>query len=98
MREFEWIANELFCQGLQYYVVGRFGHFAQLIGVTGNIYHHAIEYLLKAHLLKSPTGFRRWLSKREAEGAKDIRFEDVSLNVKGQPRPGILDAREHGAQ
>lgn len=43
--------QKLFVQnGLHYYVAARYATFAQLAPVCGNLFHHAVENLLKAHL------------------------------------------------
>jgi len=47
--------HEFFRYGCQYYVAGRYGVFASLIPVAGNLHHHAIEMLLKGVLSKSMT-------------------------------------------
>src|SRR5256885_6561596 len=39
--------------GSQYYVAGRWGMFAGLMPVAGNLHHHAIEMLLKGALSKT---------------------------------------------
>jgi len=41
--------------GCQYYLAGRYGAFAGLTPVVGNIMHHAIEMLLKGALTRSMT-------------------------------------------
>lgn len=46
---------QFFTVGIQYYVVARFGAMAKLIPVAGNLYHHAVEMLLKGQLAKSHT-------------------------------------------
>jgi hypothetical protein len=43
----------LFQYASQYYVAGRYGVFASLIPVAGNLHHHAIEMFLKGALSKS---------------------------------------------
>jgi hypothetical protein len=45
--------HEFFRYGCQYYVAARYGVFASLIPVAGNLHHHAIEMLLKGALSKS---------------------------------------------
>jgi hypothetical protein len=47
------IIHGFFRYGCQYYVAGRYGVFAALIPVAGNLHHHAIEMLLKGALSKS---------------------------------------------
>lgn len=42
--------EELFKAGTQYYVAARFGAFAGISPVTGNLFHHAIELYLKGAL------------------------------------------------
>jgi hypothetical protein len=42
-----------FDSGTQYYIAGRFGAFAALNPVAGNLMHHAIEHLLKGGLAKT---------------------------------------------
>src|SRR5437763_7503350 len=37
--------------GLQYYIAGRFAALNGLVPVAGNLFHHAIEMVLKAGLL-----------------------------------------------
>lgn len=44
--------EKYFSTGNQYYLVSRFGAFAGLIPVTGNLYHHAIEFFLKGYLCR----------------------------------------------
>jgi hypothetical protein len=44
------VSSELFRLGYEYYVVGRFGFFANVLGVAGNILHHSVEMLLKGSL------------------------------------------------
>ncbi len=39
--------------GIDYYVAARFAARAQLMPVCGNIYHHAVEMLLKGHLAQT---------------------------------------------
>jgi hypothetical protein len=46
----ERVINEFFKYGSQYYVAGRYGMFAGLMPVAGNVHHHAIEMLLKGTL------------------------------------------------
>ena len=41
--------------GCQYYLAGRFGAFAGLTPIVGNIMHHAVEMLLKGALTRSMT-------------------------------------------
>ena len=40
-------------QATQYYIAARFGHFAQLVPICGNLFHHAIEMYLKGALVPS---------------------------------------------
>jgi hypothetical protein len=42
-----------FDSGTQYYIAGRFGAFAALNPIAGNLMHHAIEHLLKGGLAKT---------------------------------------------
>jgi hypothetical protein len=49
------IIHEFFRYGCQYYVAGRYGVFAGLIPIAGNLNHHAIEMLLKGALSKAMT-------------------------------------------
>jgi hypothetical protein len=42
-----------FDSGTQYYIAGRYGAFAALNPVAGNLMHHAIEHLLKGGLAKT---------------------------------------------
>jgi hypothetical protein len=42
-----------FDSGTQYYIAGRYGAFAALNPVAGNLMHHAIEHLLKGELAKT---------------------------------------------
>jgi hypothetical protein len=45
--------NLFFSAGSQYYIAGRFGVFAGLNPVVGNLLHHAIEMDLKGALSKT---------------------------------------------
>jgi hypothetical protein len=49
----ESIVHELFSNGRQYYVTGRYAVFAALNPVAGNLMHHAIEHFLKGGLAKT---------------------------------------------
>lgn len=41
---------EFFGLGVQYYIAARFAASAQLLPVTGNLFHHAIEMMIKGEL------------------------------------------------
>jgi hypothetical protein len=45
--------HEFFSNGCQYYIAGRYGAFAGLNTVVGNLLHHAIEHFLKGVLAKT---------------------------------------------
>jgi len=62
----ERMIDECFKYGSQYYVAGRYGVFAGLIPVAGNLHHHAIEMFLKGALSKTMTSeeMRRKLGHR----------------------------------
>ena len=45
--------HRFFDLGVQYYVIARFSAIAQLVPVSGNQYHHAVEMLLKAQLART---------------------------------------------
>jgi hypothetical protein len=49
------VISEFFTYGSQYYVAGRWGMFAGLMPVAGNLHHHAIEMFLKGALSKTMT-------------------------------------------
>lgn len=53
MSHIERLRTEYFWIGTQYYVAGRFGAFARLAPVSGNLLHHAVELYLKGHLSRS---------------------------------------------
>ncbi len=44
---------EYFRLGTSYYVSGRFAHYANEVPVAGNLFHHAVEMLLKGCLVKA---------------------------------------------
>jgi hypothetical protein len=44
---------EYFRLGTSYYVSGRFAHYANEVPVVGNLFHHAVEMLLKGCLVKA---------------------------------------------
>ncbi len=46
-------SNFFYTNGVHYYISGRYGMFADLNPVAGNILHHSIEMLLKGGLSKS---------------------------------------------
>jgi hypothetical protein len=52
-RERERMEEEFLKHGLQYYIAARFAAATGLLPVTGNLYHHAIEMLLKAGLART---------------------------------------------
>jgi hypothetical protein len=41
--------------GIEYYISGRYAVFARLTRVAGNLFHHAVERVLKGYLTKSLT-------------------------------------------
>jgi hypothetical protein len=45
-----------FDTGFQYYLAGRFATMARLMPVTGNLFHHAVEFCLKGALLEKLAG------------------------------------------
>ena len=47
--------NHFFQLGIDYYITARFGALAGLAPVTGNLFHHAIEMLLKGKLAQTHT-------------------------------------------
>jgi len=47
------LREHFFDLGMQYYLVGRFAAFSSLTPVTGNLFHHAIEMLMKSVLSQS---------------------------------------------
>src|SRR5713101_4563212 len=63
--------HQFWTLGTQYYIAGRSAVFLKLVRIYGNIYHHAIETLLKAGLsreislddLKNPKKFGHDLHK-----------------------------------
>ena len=52
------LSQELIERGLQYYVSGRYATIAGYLPVAANLYHHAIEMLLKGSLAKTHTEAR----------------------------------------
>jgi hypothetical protein len=44
---------EYFRLGTSYYVSGRFAHYANEVPVAGNLFHHAVEMLLKGCLVRA---------------------------------------------
>lgn len=52
--------ERFFHLAVQYYVAARFAARAHLIPVSGNLYHHAIEMMLKAQLSRSIPLQRLW--------------------------------------
>ena len=70
--------------GCQYYIAGRFAAFAGITPVVGNVFHHAIEMLLKGALLKSMT---------EAQIRSKLRHRlfDIWATFKAQVNDGSLD-------
>jgi hypothetical protein len=74
-----------FSSASQYYVAGRFGLFAWLNPVAGNLMHHAIEMYLKGALLKAKTKTLKELkdfvhSLPESWGAFKAQVNDPGLN------------------
>ena len=50
--DFDRSDEELIKAGTQYYLAGRFGAFAGMNPVTGNLFHHAVELYLKGALAR----------------------------------------------
>ncbi|MGQ0603551.1 MAG: hypothetical protein ACT4QE_17870 [Anaerolineales bacterium] len=67
-------STEFFSLGLQYFVAARFAAIAQLGSVVGNLFHHAVEMLLKGHLANK-------MSLLELKG-KGHRLEDLWMVFK----------------
>ncbi len=42
-----------FRTGLEYYIAGRFSFFVRGISICGNLFHHAVEMIIKGHLAKT---------------------------------------------
>jgi hypothetical protein len=55
MSDRDGLKDEYFFVASDYYVAGRFAFWAKLLGISGILFHHALEMFLKGHLLLTMT-------------------------------------------